>query len=169
MEEFNNSSSLNSCFIDRRISSLHKGSAISEERPQDNNWQQKITIHRKRRPSEWKTIETTDLIKIIKSEQSPLLIDSIGGFIMKYINLIDIEWATKKYQLINELNIRKETTLIVGEQVGFGLVSEYEIGNLYIERIGELQKEISQISKENWLTLNGRAIQLDSISIEIPS
>ena len=88
---------------------------------------------------------------------------------MKYINLIDIEWATKKYQLINELNIRKEKTLIVGEQVGFGLVSEYEIGNLYIERIGELQKEISQISKENWLTLNGRAIQLDNISIEIPS
>ncbi len=143
--------------------------ALSEERPKDKNWQQKISIHRERRPIEWKTIETTDLIKILRSEKSPLLIDSIGGFIMKHINLLDIEWAKKKYLLIDELNIRKDITLIVGEQVGFGLVSEYEIGNRYIERIGELQKEISKISKENWLTLNGRAIQLDSISIEIPS
>ena len=62
--------------------------ALSEERPKDKNWQQKISIHRERRPIEWKTIETTDLIKILRSEKSPLLIDSIGGFIMKHINLL---------------------------------------------------------------------------------
>ena len=71
--------------------------------------------------------------------------------------------------LLDHLVIRKEITLIVGEQVGWSLVSEYEIGNKYIERIGELQKKITKISVENWLTLNGRAIKLDNISIEIPT
>ena len=71
-------------------------------------------------------------------------------------------------KLIEKLKIRNEVTLIVGEQVGLGLVSEYKIGNKYIERIGELQKEISNISAENWLTLNGRAIRLDNISVAIP-
>ena len=39
----------------------------------------------------------------------------------------------------------------------------------YIERLGDLQKRITKISLENWLTLNGRAIKLDNISIEIPT
>ena len=43
------------------------------------------------------------------------------------------------------------------------------IGNTFIERIGLLQKLITKISKDNWLTINGRAIKLDDISIEIPS
>ena len=48
-------------------------------------------------------------------------------------------------------------------------MSEYKIGNTYIERIGELQKRITQISKNNWLAINGRAIKIDEISIEIPT
>ena len=128
----------------------------------------KILIHKKRRPKEWGTIETTNLIKVLKNEESPLLIDSIGGFIMESINLKDDEWNKKIFLLIEKLKIRNEVTLIVGEQVGLGLVSEYEIGNKYIERIGDLQKKISKISRENWLTLNGRAIKLDDISFAIP-
>ena len=45
--------------------------------------------------------------------------------------------------LIKTLKNRKSLTLIVGEQVG-GLVSEYKIENIYIERMGELQKMITK-------------------------
>ena len=139
--------------------------ALSEDRPKDLNWQEKILIHRERRPKHWKLIETSDLISILQTELTPMLIDSIGGFIMENINLKDKEWTKRKDKLIKELKMRKSITLIVGEQVGLGLVSEYEIGNKYIERI-EIQKKLV-ISRENWLTLNGRAIQLDEISFEI--
>jgi len=64
---------------------------------------------------------------------------------------------------------RKSITFIVGEQVGWSLVSEHKIGNIYIERIGELQKRITKISKDNWLAINGRAIKIDEISLEIPN
>ena len=50
---------------------------------------------------------------------------------------------------------KKKRTFIVGEQVGWSLVSEYKIGNIYIERIGELQREL-QISNENWLAINDK-------------
>ena len=79
------------------------------------------------------------------------------------------EWSTKLHSLINLLINRKSITFIVGEQVGWSLVSEYKIGNTYIERIGELQKRITKISKDNWLAINGRAIKIDEISIEIPT
>ena len=143
--------------------------ALSDSRPEDKNWQKKIDQHRKRRPKEWGLVESNNLIKTLKSEQGPMLIDSIGGFIMESINKNDEEWEKMIYLLLEQLVIRKETTLIVGEQVGWSLVSEYEIGNKYIERLGDLQKRITKISLENWLTLNGRAIKLDNISYEIPS
>ena len=143
--------------------------ALSESRPNDIIWQKKILQHRNRRPKDWKLVETNNLISALKSMKGPILIDSIGGFILESINKNDKEWDEKIYLLLDLLKERNKTTLIVGEQVGWSLVSEYEIGNKYIERLGVLQKKITKISQENWLTLNGRAINLDNISFEIPT
>ena len=79
------------------------------------------------------------------------------------------DWATMMHSLISLLMKRKSITVILWEQVGWSLVSEYKIGNKYIERIGELQKRITKISNDNWLAINGRAIKIDEISIEIPT
>ena len=143
--------------------------ALSEKNINDKKWQVKINLHRKRRPKDWKSIETTDLLTTLRQEDGPLLIDSIGGFVMENIEKEYKEWSTKVNLLINLLMKRKCITFIVGEQVGWSLVSEYEVGNKYIERLGDLQKRITRISGENWLTVNGRAIKLDNISFEIPS
>ena len=143
--------------------------ALSDPRPDDINWQKKIHQHRDRRPKDWELVESTNLINVLKNVDGHILIDSIGGFIMESININDEEWEKKIYSLLNVLKIRVNTTLIVGEQVGWSLVSEYEVGNKYIERLGDLQKRITRISRENWLTVNGRAIKLDNISFEIPS
>ena len=143
--------------------------ALSENNLEDKEWQEKINLHRKRRPNDWKLIETTDLFNTLRKEEGPLLIDSIGGFVMKSIGKEQNEWSAKMNSLISLLIRRKSITIIVGEQVGWSLVSEYKIGNTYIERIGELQKRITKISKDNWLAINGRAIKIDEISIEIPT
>ena len=143
--------------------------ALSENHINDKEWQDKINLHRKRRPRNWKLIETTDLLNILSEEDGPLLIDSIGGFVMESIGKEHHEWSSKIDSLISLLMKRKSITFIVGEQVGWSLVSEYKIGNTYIERIGELQKRITKISKDNWLAINGRAIKIDEISIEIPT
>ncbi|MBO8204530.1 bifunctional adenosylcobinamide kinase/adenosylcobinamide-phosphate guanylyltransferase [Prochlorococcus marinus] len=143
--------------------------ALSENNIDDKEWQEKINLHRKRRPNDWKLIETADLLNTLNQEDGPLLIDSIGGFVVESIGKDHNEWSTKMHLLIGLLMRRKSITFIVGEQVGWSLVSEYKIGNTYIERIGELQKKVTKISKDNWLAINGRAIKIDEISIEIPT
>ena len=143
--------------------------AWSVKNTNDIEWQNKINIHQKRRPKDWKLIETTDLLNTLKKEDGPLLIDSIGGFVMECIDRENKDWFTKMHSLICLLKKRKTLTFIVGEQVGWSLVSEYKIGNTYIERIGELQKMITKIAKDNWLAINGRAIKIDEISLEIPT
>ena len=143
--------------------------ALSKKNIDDKEWQDKINLHRKRRPKNWKLIETTDLLNTLNEEDGPLLIDSIGGFVMESIKKEEKEWSVKMNSLISLLKKRKSITFIVGEQVGWSLVSEYKIGNKYIERIGEIQKRITKISKDNWLAINGRAIKIDEISLQIPT
>ncbi len=141
--------------------------ALSDTRLNDVNWQNKIKIHKSRRPSKWDTIENDDLLYVFKIVSGPLLIDSIGGFVLKHINEDSDEWK-RNLLLLNK--ILKEYTsdiIIVGEQVGWGLVSEYRIGNIFTERIGEVLRDITLISSDNWLTINGKAIKLDNIFCDI--
>jgi len=143
--------------------------ALSENNIDDKEWQEKINLHQQRRPKYWKLIETTDLLNTLSKENGPLLIDSIGGFVMESIDKEKAEWFMRMNSLISLLKKRRSLTFIVGEQVGWGLVSEYKIGNSYIERMGQLQRTITKISKDNWLAINGRAIKIDEISLEIPT
>ena len=62
--------------------------ALSEKNINDKKWQVKINLHRKRRPKDWKSIETTDLLTTLSQEDGPLLIDSISGFVMENIEKI---------------------------------------------------------------------------------
>jgi len=142
--------------------------ALSENRPDDNLWKEKIKVHQLRRPKTWKLIETENLIPSIKNEKDVLLIDSLGGFVVSSLKIKDDEWKNYLNKLLYYLAAYKNKIIIVGEQTGWGLVSEYEIGNLYTDRLGICLKEITKISKENWITINGKAIKLDNMFFEIP-
>ena len=142
--------------------------ALSEKRPEDKGWEEKIKIHQLRRPKSWKLIETQNLMPIIKVDNGILLIDSLGGFIMNSLKIKEDEWINCLSNLMYYLKSYKSKIIIVGEQTGWGLMSEYKIGNLYTDRLGVCLKEITKISKENWITINGKAIKLDNMFFEIP-
>ena len=142
--------------------------ALSENRPGDKLWKEKIKIHQLRRPKSWKLIETENLTPIIKVDNGILLIDSLGGFVVNSLKIKEDEWEGCLNNLIYYLESYKSKIIIVGEQTGWGLMSEYEIGNLYTDRLGVCLKEITKISKENWITINGKAIKLDNMFFQIP-
>ena len=75
--------------------------ALSEKNIDDKEWQKKINIHQKRRPKDWKLIETTNLLNTLSKENGPLLIDSIGGFVMESIGKEHNEWSTMMNLLIS--------------------------------------------------------------------
>ena len=141
--------------------------ALSKHLPNDKEWQDKIKLHKSRRPSHWEVFESDDLFYILKNVSGTLLIDSIGGFVVKNINENNNIWKKNLLLLIKFLTEYKSDIIIVGEQVGWGLVSEYKIGNIFTERMGEVLRDISSISSDNWLTINGKAIKLDNIFCDI--
>ena len=115
----------------------------------------------------WLTIETDELINVLKNQRTELLIDSIGGFVVKGLTMNINEWERYKKTLLISLMNYKSTVIIVGEQVGWGLISEYKIGNLFADRLGEILSELTKIADENWITINGKALRIDDIFIDI--
>jgi len=51
--------------------------ALSENNLDDKEWQDKINLHRNRRPKDWKLIETTDLINTLRKEEGSKKIKSL--------------------------------------------------------------------------------------------
>ncbi len=145
--------------------------ATSRSRPADPEWQQRIDIHRKRRPEKWTLIENPkDICKFIESTRGneSILIDSIGGLVENYLREDDYHWNNFQDKLLNCFIKIDLCYVAVSEEVGWGIVPSTEIGHLFRERHSTLTSLISRNSNKRWLTINGTAIDLCEIGELIP-
>ncbi|SNR89498.1 adenosylcobinamide kinase /adenosylcobinamide-phosphate guanylyltransferase [Streptosporangium subroseum] len=47
----------------------------------DPEWRRRIDAHRDRRPAHWDTVETTDLVGLLRTVTTPMLIDGLGTWV----------------------------------------------------------------------------------------
>ena len=145
--------------------------ATSKPRPNDPDWQQRIHLHRRRRPENWTLIEyPKDICKVIEtlSGNESILIDSLGGLVENHLIKDDEQWNDFQNKLINCLTEDNLCIVVVSEEVGWGVVPVTPIGHLFRERHSTLSALISRNSKQRWLAVNGTAIDLDKIGNVIP-
>jgi len=145
--------------------------ATSKPRPNDQDWQKRIDLHRKRRPDSWRLIEyPIDIcksIQSIKGNQS-ILIDSLGGLVEHHLLEDDDKWNNFQSKFLICLLEDNLCIVVVSEEVGWGIVPATPIGHLFRERHSTLTSLISRKSKIRWLAVNGTAIDLDKIGDFIP-
>ena len=137
----------------------------------DKSWQLRLDEHKKRRPAHWKLIEcTTNLPNIISElgQQENILLDSLGGFVLHRMNDDTNTWNDSQFKLISALESRNTKTIVVIEQVGWGVVPVTMSGNIFKDRLGQLSQLLELKASESWLVVQGRAINLKKISIEVP-
>tara|TARA_Y100001968_G_scaffold16591_1_gene13204 strand:- start:3769 stop:4326 length:558 start_codon:yes stop_codon:yes gene_type:complete len=145
--------------------------ATSKPRPNDQDWQRRIHLHRKRRPGRWSLIEhPKDICKAIKSlnENESVLLDSLGGLVENHLAEDDDHWNNLQSKLVKCFTENNLCFVVVSEEVGWGIVPATPIGHLFRERHSTLSSLISRHSKKRWLAFNGTAIDLDKIGELIP-
>ena len=145
--------------------------ATSKPRNNDPEWQQRINVHRSRRPNIWKLIEhPLDICSEIESvgENESILLDSLGGLVEQHLMKNNAQWELFQSKFLNCLKENNLAILIVAEEVGWGVVPATKIGNLFRERLTNLSSLISSNSSKRWLALNGTAIELEKIGFPIP-
>ncbi len=145
--------------------------ATSRPRNDDPEWEEKINVHRRRRPKNWKLIEyPVDICNAIYSvdEHEPILIDSLGGLVEQHLKKNLDQWNLFHEKFINSLINNNHAIIIVSEEIGWGIVPATQIGHLFRERLCDLSSSLSRNSDKKWLVVHGQAIDLDSIGYPIP-
>lgn len=138
--------------------------------PEDIEWQNRIDLHRQRRPSNWVTLEVpTELTKAIQNagKGDCLLIDSLGTWVANFLEQTDESWDLVVKDFCISLQQSPAIVILVGEETGWGIIPAYPSGRLFRDRLGRLLRQISAISDPVYLVVAGRAIDLNSIGTPI--
>lgn len=123
---------------------------------QDNEMQERIAMHKKRRPSGWKTFEGDpyEICHATKTIKGVLLLDCLTLWLTRlFLQGDSAEDASEKEWQVREAQIRTLTEdlcsmppegthlIIVSNEVGFGLVPSYKMGR----RFRDLQGRMNQL------------------------
>jgi len=144
--------------------------ATSASRPDDKGWEQRMQLHRQRRPAHWTLVETDlalgDAVARIPEDHA-VLVDSLGGFVAWGLSLESNAWDQQCAHLLECFRERSNPLVIVIEETGWGVVPATPIGGLFRDRLGALAQDLEQFSQRSWLVVQGRAIDLHAIGVRV--
>jgi adenosyl cobinamide kinase/adenosyl cobinamide phosphate guanylyltransferase len=116
----------------------------------------RIELHRERRPLQWSTLECgDDLIGALSSTTGTVLVDSLGPWLAA---LPDMSCDLKG--LVAALVARRDDTIIVSEEVGFGVHPETPLGREFRDALGALNQAVAGACDQVLLVVAGRVLPL---------
>lgn len=151
---------------------------VATARINDEEMYDRVKQHCIRRPSGWKTVEEThQLANILNSlpEGSVVIIDCLTIWMSNLLldELMPRKRATsgekEKYILNEARNIvgvarnKKLRLIMVSNEVGYGLVPEYELGRIYRDIAGRVNQQIAKQADKVFLVAAGIPIDLKQL------
>jgi adenosylcobinamide kinase/adenosylcobinamide-phosphate guanylyltransferase len=137
--------------------------ATATTNDRDREWQARILKHQQRRPTNWSTLNAnTDLSSYLKQAQVSdcLLIDSLGTWVANLLEAEESAWQTAKEYFLSSLQTTAATTILVGEETGWGVVPAYPLGRLFRDRLGNLSRQVGNLADTTYLVAGGHVINL---------
>jgi adenosylcobinamide kinase / adenosylcobinamide-phosphate guanylyltransferase len=130
----------------------------------DPDWAERIERHRARRPADWTTVEVesgADLASVLRAIAGTVLIDSLGTWLA---GLTDFGAAgTERRALCDHLVERRRVqhaTFIVSEEVGLGVHPSTDVGRMFRDALGTLNRDIATVADSCLLVVAGRVLTL---------
>ncbi|MGC6482421.1 MAG: bifunctional adenosylcobinamide kinase/adenosylcobinamide-phosphate guanylyltransferase [Synechococcus sp.] len=142
--------------------------ATAARRDNDAAWQERLRLHRERRPSHWHLVEAEANLADAVSRIAPdhhLLLDSLGGYVAWCLDCSDDHWGHCSQGLVTALTARQRMTVVVIEETGWGVVPPTAIGGLFRDRLGALAQILERHSQRSWLVVQGRAVDLHALGV----
>jgi adenosylcobinamide kinase/adenosylcobinamide-phosphate guanylyltransferase len=146
--------------------------ATGPQLPNDEGWQQRLQRHRQRRPQHWRTLEVgLELPGSLQglSAGELALIDSLGTWVATGLELDGSCWESHVVGLLEAIAATPTAVIAVCEECGWGVVPPTALGGRFRERLGDLSRRLMPSADAAWLVVQGRAINLLTISQAVPS
>ena len=151
--------------------------ATGGTRQDDSEWLTRVSLHQARRPQHWSTVESTDLVDVIASASSPLLIDCLTMWLTAKLDEADA-WNEDNnihedalqtvnnqiHAVVDAIQQSPVDLIIVSNEVGQGIVPETRSGRLFRDLMGVVNTRIAASCSEAVFIAAGRALPLAVIA-----
>lgn len=137
----------------------------------DAEWAARVTAHQQRRPPTWTTIETLALAEDLYQHDTPVLIDCLGTWLTRLLDAWQAwdapepDWVpqleTRTAALVSAIAAHRHPVVIVTNEVGWGLVSEYRSGRLFADHLGRINQQVATACDQVVLLVAGRPLNLN--------
>lgn len=136
----------------------------------DPEWNARVAAHQLHRPASWRTVETLELTQGIREADGPVLIDCLGTWLTRTFDAWDAweapvaSWEQRLTERVAELAsaiaAHPHDVVVVTNEVGWGLVSEYPAGRVFADQLGRLNQVMGAACDQVVLLVAGRPLQL---------
>jgi adenosylcobinamide kinase/adenosylcobinamide-phosphate guanylyltransferase len=131
----------------------------------DPEWAARVAAHRARRPPWWTTLETIDLLKVLRTARDAVLIDGIGTWLTAIIDEADawempVAVRPRLDELIAAWRATEAHVVAVSDEVGLSVVPATPAGRAFRDLLGLLNRRLAAESEEATLVIAGRAMEL---------
>ncbi|SOD74486.1 adenosylcobinamide kinase /adenosylcobinamide-phosphate guanylyltransferase [Jatrophihabitans sp. GAS493] len=131
----------------------------------DVEWRERVRLHQQRRPSTWRTVETTDVAAVLREPGSvPVLLDCLGTWLTATMDRIGF-WdgsgeatealAEQIEALLRAWSMTERDVVAVTNEVGSGVVPATAAGRRFRDELGRLNAAVAAASDEVWLATVG--------------
>jgi adenosylcobinamide kinase/adenosylcobinamide-phosphate guanylyltransferase len=138
----------------------------------DDEWAERVRLHRDRRPAHWDTVETLDLIGLLEAEGPALLVDCLTLWLTRMMDLHDA-WSDDAWAGTAEKAVAAEVDALVAawrttsrrvvavtNEVGQGVVPETSSGRRFRDVMGRLNSELAAHTEDVRWCVAGRVTRL---------
>jgi adenosylcobinamide kinase/adenosylcobinamide-phosphate guanylyltransferase len=127
----------------------------------DPDWAARVAAHRARRPAWWRTIETTDLVRVLASATGTVLIDGMGTWLTAVLD--ENGWDTSELdariaELVQAWRRTEAYVVAVSDETGLGIIPETPAGRVFRDWLGRVNQALAAESEEMELVVAGQVL-----------
>ncbi|MGH8869380.1 MAG: bifunctional adenosylcobinamide kinase/adenosylcobinamide-phosphate guanylyltransferase [Actinomycetes bacterium] len=148
--------------------------ATAGRREDDADWQARVAAHRARRPEAWRTLESTDLVPLLRDATQPVLVDCLTLWLTAVLDECgawDGSSESAPPGVHSAVDARVEglvaawcaapvPVVAVSNEVGWGVHPETASGRLFRDLMGRLNARVAAESEQVLLVVAGRVLAL---------
>lgn len=118
----------------------------------------RIAAHRARRPASWATVEAPpDLVGELRGITGTVIVDALGTWVAAAPGL-----SVEAGALCAALAARAGDTIVVSDEVGFGVHPPTAVGRRFVDALGDLNQAVAAVADEVMLVVAGRVMRLET-------